>query len=268
MRQSRSGPRQARGRCSPDLRALKGTAAAADPSCMGARIGFADVLCSKLADAPPPVAPGRQTAPRIASPSWVHRLEPLRVISAPFVHRAIRNRRLQRLRRAGSRWPIHARPRAVARWRARPLAARADRHRPSEPSRRQPDRRRNRRRRTQRLPAPRARDPPGPASGRRRRQSRAPRPHPARRHPSLGHLPGPHAPRLPDRSADFRPQPCHQPAHAGGHRLAIERAERDPQRTRVGHAERTARHHGDLVPLDQPPRQREGIELVRTRSNT
>jgi len=53
---------------------------------MGARIGFADVLCSKLADAPPQVASGRPTAPRIASPAWVHRLEPLRVFSAPFVH--------------------------------------------------------------------------------------------------------------------------------------------------------------------------------------
>lgn len=53
---------------------------------MGARIGFADVLCSKLAGPPPPVAPGRPTAPRIASPSCAHRLEPLRVISATFVH--------------------------------------------------------------------------------------------------------------------------------------------------------------------------------------
>jgi hypothetical protein len=53
---------------------------------MGARTGFADVLFSKLAVALPPVAPGRPKAPCIASPSWVHRLEPLRVISAPFVH--------------------------------------------------------------------------------------------------------------------------------------------------------------------------------------
>ena len=53
---------------------------------MGARIGFADVLFSKLAVAPPPVVPGRPKARCIASPSWVHRLEPLRVFSAPFVH--------------------------------------------------------------------------------------------------------------------------------------------------------------------------------------
>jgi hypothetical protein len=53
---------------------------------MGARIGFADVLCSKLAEALPQAGSGRPMARRIASPSWVHRLEPLRVISAPFVH--------------------------------------------------------------------------------------------------------------------------------------------------------------------------------------
>ena len=53
---------------------------------MGARIGFADVLCSKLAEAPPQVASGWPTASRIASPAWAHRLEPLRVFPAPFVH--------------------------------------------------------------------------------------------------------------------------------------------------------------------------------------
>ena len=52
---------------------------------MGARLGFADVLLSKLADVPPPVAPGERTA-RIASPAWVHRLEPLRVAPATIVH--------------------------------------------------------------------------------------------------------------------------------------------------------------------------------------
>ena len=52
---------------------------------MGARLGFADVLLSKLADVPPPVVVGRPTA-RIASPSWVHRLEPLRVVPASFLH--------------------------------------------------------------------------------------------------------------------------------------------------------------------------------------
>jgi hypothetical protein len=52
---------------------------------MGARLGFADVLLSKLADVPPPVAPGERTA-RIASPAWVHRLEPLRVAPATIFH--------------------------------------------------------------------------------------------------------------------------------------------------------------------------------------
>ena len=53
---------------------------------MGARLGFADVLLSKLADVPPPpVAPGERMA-RIASPSWVHRLEPLRAASANVFH--------------------------------------------------------------------------------------------------------------------------------------------------------------------------------------
>jgi hypothetical protein len=53
----------------------------ADPCSMGARLGFADVLLSKLADVPPPVALGWRE-PSIVSPSWVHRLEPLRVVSA------------------------------------------------------------------------------------------------------------------------------------------------------------------------------------------
>ena len=54
---------------------------------MGARVGFADVLFSKLADVPPSrVAPGRPAEPCIASPDWVHRLEPLRVVSTRFVH--------------------------------------------------------------------------------------------------------------------------------------------------------------------------------------
>jgi hypothetical protein len=52
---------------------------------MGARLGFADVLVSKLVDVPPPLVPDRP-APRIASPSWVHRLEPLRAVSASFFH--------------------------------------------------------------------------------------------------------------------------------------------------------------------------------------
>ncbi|HTV01002.1 MAG TPA: J domain-containing protein [Luteitalea sp.] len=53
---------------------------------MGARLGFADVLLSKLADVPPPpAAPGERMA-RIASPSWVHRLEPLRAASATVFH--------------------------------------------------------------------------------------------------------------------------------------------------------------------------------------
>jgi hypothetical protein len=53
---------------------------------MGTGCGFADVLFSKLADVPPPAAPGRPVEPRIASPSWVHRLEPLRLVSVPFFH--------------------------------------------------------------------------------------------------------------------------------------------------------------------------------------
>ena len=53
---------------------------------MGAQPGFADVLCAKLADVPPPVAPGGPSAPRIASPGWVHGLEPLRVVSARVLH--------------------------------------------------------------------------------------------------------------------------------------------------------------------------------------
>ena len=53
---------------------------------MGAGAGFADVLFSKLADAPPLVACGRRAEPRIASPSWVHRLEPLRVVTAQVLH--------------------------------------------------------------------------------------------------------------------------------------------------------------------------------------
>jgi hypothetical protein len=53
---------------------------------MGARLGFADVLFAKLADAPPLVASGWRSEPRIASPSWVHRLEPLRVASAFVLH--------------------------------------------------------------------------------------------------------------------------------------------------------------------------------------
>ena len=52
-----------------------------DCSLMGARLGFADVLMTKLADVPPSAAPGLQVS-RIASPSWVLRLEPLRVASA------------------------------------------------------------------------------------------------------------------------------------------------------------------------------------------
>jgi hypothetical protein len=58
----------------------------ADPLCMGARLGFADVLFAKLADAPPLVASGGLSEPRISSPSWVHRLEPLRVASAFVLH--------------------------------------------------------------------------------------------------------------------------------------------------------------------------------------
>jgi hypothetical protein len=53
---------------------------------MGARLGFDDVLCAKLADAPPLVASGGLSAPRISSPGWVHRLEPLRVASASVLH--------------------------------------------------------------------------------------------------------------------------------------------------------------------------------------
>jgi hypothetical protein len=53
---------------------------------MGAGAGFAEVLFSKLADAPPPVACGRRSEPRIASPPWVHRLEPLRVVTAQVLH--------------------------------------------------------------------------------------------------------------------------------------------------------------------------------------
>lgn len=53
---------------------------------MGARLGFADVLFAKLADAPPLVASGRLIESCIASPSWVHRLEPLRVASASVLH--------------------------------------------------------------------------------------------------------------------------------------------------------------------------------------
>jgi hypothetical protein len=52
---------------------------------MGARLGFADVLLSKLADVPPPVALGERE-PSIVSPSWVHRLEPLRAVSAQVLH--------------------------------------------------------------------------------------------------------------------------------------------------------------------------------------
>lgn len=48
---------------------------------MGARLGFADVLTAKLVDVPPSAAPGLSES-RIASPSWVLRLEPLRVASA------------------------------------------------------------------------------------------------------------------------------------------------------------------------------------------
>lgn len=52
---------------------------------MGARLGFADVLTSKLVDVPPPVARGGRES-RIASPAWVLRLEPLCVASASFLH--------------------------------------------------------------------------------------------------------------------------------------------------------------------------------------
>ena len=52
---------------------------------MGARLRFADVLLSKLTDVPPPAAPGRPDT-RVASPCWVHRLEPLRVVPASFLH--------------------------------------------------------------------------------------------------------------------------------------------------------------------------------------
>jgi hypothetical protein len=51
---------------------------------MGARLGFADVLLSKLSGAQPPVGPIRHE-PRIASPSWLHRLDPLPVVSAPLL---------------------------------------------------------------------------------------------------------------------------------------------------------------------------------------
>lgn len=53
---------------------------------MGTVCGFADVLFAKLTDVPPPAASGRPVEPRIASPSWIHRLEPLRMVSVPFVH--------------------------------------------------------------------------------------------------------------------------------------------------------------------------------------
>ena len=53
---------------------------------MGAGAGFADVLFAKLADAPPLVACGRRAESRIASPSWVHHLEPLRVVTAQVLH--------------------------------------------------------------------------------------------------------------------------------------------------------------------------------------
>ncbi len=53
---------------------------------MGAWAGFADVLCAKLAGVPPPVARGGLDALRIASPGWVHRLEPLHAVSARLLH--------------------------------------------------------------------------------------------------------------------------------------------------------------------------------------
>ncbi len=53
---------------------------------MEARCGFADVLFSKLTDVPPPAAPGQPVERRIVSPSWAHRLEPLRLVSAPLFH--------------------------------------------------------------------------------------------------------------------------------------------------------------------------------------
>lgn len=53
---------------------------------MGARLGFADVLLAKLADALPQAAPGWPGEPRITSPSWVHCLEPMRVASAFVLH--------------------------------------------------------------------------------------------------------------------------------------------------------------------------------------
>ena len=53
---------------------------------MGAGTAFADVLLARLADVPLPVARGGAERWHIASPSWVHRLEPLRAVSAPFLH--------------------------------------------------------------------------------------------------------------------------------------------------------------------------------------
>jgi len=53
---------------------------------MEARCGFDEVLFSKLADVPPPVAPGQPIERRIVSPSWAHRLEPLRLVSTPLFH--------------------------------------------------------------------------------------------------------------------------------------------------------------------------------------
>jgi hypothetical protein len=73
-----------------DLRAghrrVQASGIPADALCMGARLGFADVLFAKLTDAPPLVASGRLSESCIASPSWVHRLEPLRVASASVLH--------------------------------------------------------------------------------------------------------------------------------------------------------------------------------------
>lgn len=68
------------------LPAVQATRGPADALCMGVRHGFADVLFSKLADAPPQAACGWPIEQRIASPGWAHRLEPLRVVTARVLH--------------------------------------------------------------------------------------------------------------------------------------------------------------------------------------
>ena len=141
MRQSRSGPSTAPAGVRRTFVPLKGIAARPIPLAWVPGSGLPTCCARSWLTCCPPVAPGRRRTLRIASPSWVHRLEPLRVISASFVHS--RYSQPASAAPAAGGIPV-ANRRDLAWWLggAPRVASRTAGHHAAEPARRDPDRRR------------------------------------------------------------------------------------------------------------------------------